>query len=72
MTRRLFDMSDEEADAMYPGPRMPSIYEKALGNPELSSPPLPDPSPYVLDSSPMRPVSSALQGGVNGVSRLFS
>ncbi|GJJ14963.1 hypothetical protein Clacol_009233 [Clathrus columnatus] len=42
--------------------RQPSIYEKELQNPRLTSPPLPQPVPHVYDSTPMRPVSAAISG----------
>ncbi|KAF9484995.1 hypothetical protein BDN70DRAFT_871680 [Pholiota conissans] len=56
-------------------PRLPSIYEKDLvydpsnsshsgANPHLPPRPLPQPCPHVFDSTPMRPVSVAIQEGV--------
>ena len=52
----------------YPGlvsdPRQPSIYERDLEHPRLNPDPLPQPCPHVFDSTPMRPVSHAIQEGV--------
>ncbi|KAF8221076.1 hypothetical protein L208DRAFT_1447540 [Tricholoma matsutake] len=45
-------------------PRQPSIYERELENPRLSTKPLMQPCPHVFDSAPMRPVSVAIQEGV--------
>jgi sorting nexin-9/18/33 len=45
-------------------PRQPSMYERDLAKPRLTSLPLPEPCPHVWDSAPMRPVSVALQEGV--------
>ncbi|KDR80060.1 hypothetical protein GALMADRAFT_62609 [Galerina marginata CBS 339.88] len=55
-------------------PRLPSIYERDLSfdpsnpqsgsNPNLIPRPLPQPCPHVFDSTPMRPVSVAIQEGV--------
>ncbi|TFY81957.1 hypothetical protein EWM64_g2053 [Hericium alpestre] len=45
--------------------RHPSMYERELDNPRLDPDPLPQPCPHVFDSTPMRPVSQAIQEGVN-------
>lgn len=42
--------------------RQPSIYEKELRNPRLTSSQLSQPVPHVYDSTPMRPVSAAISG----------
>ena len=44
--------------------RQPSIYERDLEHPRLNPDPLPQPCPHVFDSTPMRPVSHAIQEGV--------
>lgn len=44
--------------------RQPSIYERDLERPRLNPDPLPQPCPHVFDSTPMRPVSHAIQEGV--------
>jgi sorting nexin-9/18/33 len=44
--------------------RQPSIFERELENPRLTSAPLTQPTPHVFDSAPMRPVSVAIQEGV--------
>jgi hypothetical protein len=44
--------------------RQPSIYERELERPRLNPDPLPQPCPHVFDSTPMRPVSHAIQEGV--------
>ncbi|GLB42320.1 putative WASP-binding domain of Sorting nexin protein [Lyophyllum shimeji] len=61
-TRRAFDppVFDELANSR----RQPSIYERELENPRLTSKPLLQPCPHVFDSAPMRPVSVAIQEGV--------
>ncbi|KAI0045016.1 hypothetical protein FA95DRAFT_1561581 [Auriscalpium vulgare] len=46
------------------GARQPSIYERELERPRLVPDPLPQPCPHVFDSTPMRPVSHAIQEGV--------
>ncbi|KAF8155604.1 hypothetical protein B0H34DRAFT_659740 [Crassisporium funariophilum] len=46
-------------------PRQPSIYERELEDPNLTAKPLLQPCPHVYDSAPMRPVSVAIQEGVN-------
>ena len=47
------------------GPRQPSIYERDLDHPRLNPDPLPQPCPHVWDgTTPMRPVSQAIQEGV--------
>ncbi|KAI9508532.1 hypothetical protein F5148DRAFT_1195231 [Russula earlei] len=46
------------------GPRQPSIYERDLERPRLNPEPLPQPCPHVFDSTPMWPVSHAIQEGV--------
>ncbi|KAF5369089.1 hypothetical protein D9758_002873 [Tetrapyrgos nigripes] len=43
-----------------PGPRQPSIYERELENPRLGADPLPQPTPHVFDSTPIRGVSSVV------------
>ncbi|KAI0701080.1 hypothetical protein BC835DRAFT_1265507 [Cytidiella melzeri] len=45
-------------------PRAPSMYERELEHPRLAPPPITHPCPHVYDSTPMRPVSVAIQGGV--------
>ena len=47
------------------GARQPSIYERELEAPRLEPEPLPQPCPHVYDSTPMRPVSHAIQKGVS-------
>ena len=47
------------------GTRQPSIYERDLEHPRLNPDPLPQPCPHVWDgTTPMRPVSQAIQEGV--------
>jgi hypothetical protein len=47
------------------GTRQPSIYERDLEHPRLTPDPLPQPCPHVWDgTTPMRPVSQAIQEGV--------
>ncbi|KAI0066806.1 hypothetical protein BV25DRAFT_1819910 [Artomyces pyxidatus] len=46
------------------GPRQASIYERELEHPRLTPDQLPQPCPHVFDSTPMRPVSQAIQEGV--------
>ena len=47
------------------GPRQPSMYERDLDHPRLNPDPLPQPCPHVWDgTTPMRPVSQAIQEGV--------
>ncbi|EIN08210.1 PX-domain-containing protein [Punctularia strigosozonata HHB-11173 SS5] len=60
--RQAYDSPQYEAAAQ--GPRMPSIYERELEQPRLTSEPLPQPTPHVFDSQPMRPVNIAIQEGV--------
>lgn len=60
--RHLFDVPVEELELVMPGPRQPSIYEKDLSDPRLRSGPLPQPSPHIFDSKPIRPVSAAIGG----------
>ncbi|KAI0322923.1 hypothetical protein OF83DRAFT_1048316 [Amylostereum chailletii] len=51
--------------ALSTGARQPSIYERELAHPRTEADPLPQPCPHVFDSAPMRPVSHAIQEGVN-------
>ncbi|KAI0337995.1 hypothetical protein BDW22DRAFT_1338600 [Trametopsis cervina] len=51
-------------DTLAQTPRAPSMYERELQHPRLNPPPLTHPCPHVFDSTPMRPVSVAIQGGV--------
>ncbi|THU93534.1 hypothetical protein K435DRAFT_725354 [Dendrothele bispora CBS 962.96] len=67
------------------GPRQPSIYERELENPRLTTDPLPQPTPHVFDSTPVgrgvgsvvgRPVSVAVgsllgSGGTTGRGSVF-
>ncbi|KAK7462902.1 hypothetical protein VKT23_007481 [Stygiomarasmius scandens] len=46
--------------SLSPGPRQPSIYERELENPRLTADPLPQPTPHVFDSTPMRGVGSVV------------
>ncbi|KAJ7598847.1 hypothetical protein C8J56DRAFT_915178 [Mycena floridula] len=48
-------------DQLAATPRQPSIFERELENPRLTSHSLLQPCPHVFDSAPMRPVSVALQ-----------
>jgi len=45
------------------GSRQPSIFERDLGGPKVNAPPdpVPQPCPHVFDSTPMRPVSAAVE-----------
>ncbi|VDC02799.1 unnamed protein product [Peniophora sp. CBMAI 1063] len=52
-------------DQLGVGARQPSIYERELEAPRLEPEPLPQPCPHVYDSTPMRPVSHAIQKGVS-------
>lgn len=52
-------------DRLSTGARQPSIYERELERPRLEPDPLPQPCPHVYDSSPMRPVSHAIQKGMS-------
>ncbi|KZV66474.1 hypothetical protein PENSPDRAFT_701163 [Peniophora sp. CONT] len=52
-------------DQLGVGARQPSIYERELEAPRLEPEQLPQPTPHVYDSAPMRPVSHAIQKGVN-------
>lgn len=63
LARRNFD--SPEFDAFGSSPCKSSIYERELSNPKLNPTPLSQPCPHVYDSTPMRPVSVALQEGVN-------
>ncbi|KAF8174106.1 hypothetical protein BJ912DRAFT_1024773 [Pholiota molesta] len=66
--------NDPQYNELASSPRLPSIYEKDLvydlsnphssANPHLTPRPLPQPCPHVYDSTPMRPVSVAIQEGV--------
>jgi len=51
-------------DELANSPCKPSIYERELENLRLTVQPLPQPCPHVFDSTPMRPVSVAVQEGV--------
>ncbi|KAF9467849.1 hypothetical protein BDZ94DRAFT_1155100 [Collybia nuda] len=61
-TRRNFEAA--RFDELGNSPRQPSMYERELEAPRLSTKPLPQPCPHVFDSAPMRPVSVAIQEGV--------
>lgn len=61
--RRKFDKPT--FDQLAESPRQTSIYERDLENPKLAPKPLSQPCPHVFDSTPMRPVSAAIQEGVN-------
>ncbi|KAI0035450.1 hypothetical protein K488DRAFT_43230 [Vararia minispora EC-137] len=61
--RRTFD--PPTYDYLSKGARQPSIYERELEKPRLDPEPLPQPCPHVYDSTPMRPVSHAIQKGVS-------
>ncbi|TEB35082.1 hypothetical protein FA13DRAFT_1753432 [Coprinellus micaceus] len=65
LARRTFD--SPAFDELSTSPRKSSIYERDLANPQakLNPKPLTQPCPHVFDSTPMRPVSVALQEGVN-------
>ena len=75
-TRALFNTSDEEFNAIMPGPRQPSVYEKDLANgsgglrSSWSAEPLEKPSPHVLDGGStglaIRPLSEVVQGLLGG------
>jgi sorting nexin-9/18/33 len=66
--------NDPQYNELASSPRLPSIYEKDLiydpanphsgANPHLTPRPIPQPCPHVYDSTPMRPVSVAIQEGV--------
>ncbi|KAI0353964.1 PX-domain-containing protein [Trametes cingulata] len=60
--RKAFD--PPQYDELARSPRQPSIYERELEHPRLTSQPLSQPCPHVFDSAPMRPVSVAIQEGV--------
>ncbi|KAJ2927149.1 hypothetical protein H1R20_g9926, partial [Candolleomyces eurysporus] len=63
LARRNFD--SPEFDELGSSPGKSSIYERELANPKLTPSPLTQPCPHVYDSTPMRPVSVAVQEGVN-------
>ncbi|KAJ8468877.1 hypothetical protein ONZ45_g17082 [Pleurotus djamor] len=63
--RQAFDEPDYSEGGA--SPRKPSMYERDLENPRLLGStynPLPQPCPHVYDSTPMRPVSVAIQEGM--------
>ncbi|KAF7986303.1 hypothetical protein HWV62_35256 [Athelia sp. TMB] len=60
--RRNFD--SHQYEQLGESPRQPSMYERELGDPRLTSAPLSQPCPHIYDSAPMRPVSVAIQQGV--------
>ncbi|EFI27068.1 Sh3px3 protein [Coprinopsis cinerea okayama7 len=61
--RQNFD--PDQLEELGTSPRKSSIYERELDQPRLDPTPLPQPCPHVYDSTPMRPVSVAIQEGVN-------
>jgi sorting nexin-9/18/33 len=61
--RRTFDAPIY--DHLASGARQPSIYERELERPRLDLEQLPQPCPHVYDSTPMRPVSHAIQKGMS-------
>lgn len=54
-------------DELSRSPRQPSRYERDLKAPKLNPPPLPQPCPHVYDSTPMRPVNTAIHEGIGAL-----
>lgn len=54
-------------DELSRSPRQPSRYERDLKAPKLHPPPLPQPCPHVYDSTPMRPVNTAIHEGIGAL-----
>ena len=63
--RRTFDAP--HFDELGKSPRQSSRYERELAAPKLNPLPLPQPCPHVYDSTPMRPVSVAIQEGIGAL-----